>query len=181
MTYDSRSGMHVPSVDVDVRRRAELLQDLGLDVESDPELDVIATELGQASGQPWAMVNFITDRQRFPGLYSAQDAPPVDRSMPLDYGYCPEVLHRPVALILPSLFAHPRFKSNVVVDLLRVHTYAGAPLIHIGLRICFGSVCFIGPEPMDQSTGQRSLMLANAVRDKALAVIDRRAHERGLL
>ncbi|WP_435124420.1 GAF domain-containing protein [Actinacidiphila sp. bgisy144] len=181
-TYDPASGLRVPTRDDDLERRTSLLHELGLlDVESDSELDEIAGFLGEAAGQPWAMVNFITDQQRFPGLYVAPDALPVARSMPLTHGYCPDVLHRPVAMVLPHLHSHPRLKSNPVVDGLGVLTYSGAPLIHHQLGLCFGTVCFIGDAPMDQSTGQRSLAQVNAARDEALAVIDRRARERGLL
>ncbi|WNI19964.1 GAF domain-containing protein [Actinacidiphila sp. ITFR-21] len=174
--FDTESGLHVTAPDHDLRERTELLKQLRLDDEAIPELDAIAKELGEAAGQPWAMVNFITDQQHFAGLYVAPGAQPVGRSMVRAHGYCPDVLDRPVALILPDVCSHPRFKSNQVVDYLGVRTYAGAPLIHnaTGITITLGTVCFIGPEPLPQETGQANRALVNAARDTVMNTIRNR-------
>lgn len=173
-TFDLESGLYLPTSDPDLSRRTALLHRLGLDEESDPDLDGLALELGERAEQPWAMVNFITDQQRFVGLYVAPGAAPVDRTMVPEHGYCPDVLHRPVAMILPDVCSHPRFQSNQVVDLLGVRTYSGAPLIYqeAGQRpLPLGTVCFIGPTAMPQETGQASRSLVKGIRDRAMGLI----------
>ncbi|WP_225850126.1 GAF domain-containing protein [Streptomyces sp. HPF1205] len=176
--FDPASGLRVASPDPDLQPRTALLHDLGLDAEAVPELDAIARTLGEQAGQPWAMINFITDRQRFAGLYVAPGAPIVERSMAREHGYCPDVLHRPVALILPDVCSHPRFQSNEVVDALGVRTYSGAPLIHNETGITLGTVCFIGPKALPQNTGQASRALINATRDQVMNTIRARAADR---
>ncbi|WUH90287.1 GAF domain-containing protein [Streptomyces sp. NBC_00433] len=175
--FDPSSGLHVTAPDPDQHHRSAVLRDLGLDAESVPELDAIARALGEAAGQPWAMVNFITDQQRFAGLFVAPGAPPVARTMSREHGYCPDVLDRPVALILPDVCSHPRFRSNQVVDRLGVRTYCGAPLIHNESGVTLGTVCFIGPEALPQETGQTNRALINATRDQVMGVIRARAAE----
>jgi hypothetical protein len=82
-------------------------------------------------------------------------------------------MNRPVALILPDVCAHPRFQSNPVVDSLGVRTYCGAPLIHHAgdSTITLGTVCFIGPEPLPQDTGQPNRQLINQARNRAMEII----------
>lgn len=181
-TFDPETGLHLPTPDPDLARRATVLHQLGLGIDADPELDEIATTLGEKADQPWAMVNFHTaDGQHFAGLYVAPGAPPVSRTMARDHGYCPDVVHRPVAMILPDVCAHPRFKSNVVVDQLGVRTYSGSPLKVPELDISLGTVCFIGPERLPKTTGQASLLLVNAIRDEVVGIIRDRARATGLI
>ncbi|GHE11979.1 GAF domain-containing protein [Streptomyces alanosinicus] len=158
--------------------RFQLLQHLGLD-RIDPQLDELATALAAEAGAPYAIVNAfnpVTGRQEFVGLsaHPGGDLPQVERSMAPDWGYCPEVAHRTKALVLPNVCAKPRFAVNPVVDQLGIRTYAGAPLIHdpdgTGGDV-FGTVCFIGLEAMDQSTGQASLALIKQYRDRVLQLV----------
>ncbi|MFD0427524.1 GAF domain-containing protein [Streptomyces zhihengii] len=74
--------------------------------------------------------------------------------MPLDHGFCPEVVDRRKALVLPDVFSSPRFAGNTVVDLIGIRTYAGAPLVHGDTVL--GTVCFVGPVERDLSTGRDS-------------------------
>ncbi|MER0477283.1 GAF domain-containing protein [Streptomyces sp. Edi2] len=169
---------HTPAADA----RSQLLQRLGLD-RVDPQLDAIATELAAAAGVPYAIVNAFdpaTGRQEFVGLSSppSNGLPQVERSMAPDWGYCPEVARRTTALVLPNVYAKPRFSVNPVVDHLGIETYAGAPLIHdpdgTGGDV-FGTVCFVGLEVKDQSTGQASLALIKRYRDRVQRLVYERA------
>lgn len=162
--------------------RLQLLQHLGLD-RIDPELDALATDLAAKAGAPYAIVNAFnpaTDRQEFVGLsaHPGGGLPHVERSMAPDWGYCPEVARRTNALVLPNVYAKPRFAVNPVVEQLGIRTYAGAPLIHdpdgTGGDV-FGTVCFVGREVMDQSTGQASLALIKQYRDRVLQLVYERA------
>lgn len=125
------------------------------------ELDGFATQLAQEAKAPYAMVNiFGTVQQQFLGLHTpgaGSDLPPVGRNMPLHHGFCPEVVQRKKALVLPDVFASPRFSGNAVVDLIGIRTYAGAPLLHGDTVL--GTVCFVGPDQRDLSTGRQSLAL----------------------
>jgi len=177
-TFNPDSGLYETLPDEDLDRRAAFLQQLGLAVEADPVMDGIARELGEASRQPWAMVNFITGEQHFVGLYVAPGAPPVARSMVREHGYCPDLLDRPVALVLPDVCMSSRFQSNEVVDSLGVRTYSGAPLIHHQSGLTLGTVCFIGPEAMPESTGSTNCVLVKAARDQVMDVIHAREANR---
>jgi hypothetical protein len=178
MIFDLDSGLYLPTSDPDLDRRTAFLRRLGLHEEATPELDRLAVELGERAEQPWAMVNFITTQQDFAGLYVAPGQKPVERSMAAEHGYCPELLDRNVALILPDVCSHPRFQSNAVVDLLGVRTYSGAPMIFREAgkeNLWLGSTCFIGPKKMPQETGQASRSLVKSIRDKAMKLIYDRA------
>ncbi|GAA3711250.1 GAF domain-containing protein [Streptomyces sp. NEAU-PBA10] len=163
--------------------RIHLLSQLGMD-HPDPQLDALATELAAEAGAPYAIVNAFnpaTGRQEFVGLSAppANGLPQVERSMAPDWGYCPEVARRTTALVLPDVFAKPRFAVNPVVDQLGIRTYAGAPLIHThpdgsGGEV-FGTVCFVGLERMDRSTGQASLALIKQYRDRVQQLVYQRS------
>ncbi|MFI5822852.1 GAF domain-containing protein [Streptomyces rishiriensis] len=156
-----------------------LLRSLGLGA-PDPEFDLIAKELAEAAGVPYAMVNLfhpITGEQLFVGLETPTDAalPAVGRNMPGNHGFCPEVVRRRKALVLPDVFAHPRFAGNPVVDRIGIRTYAGAPLIHEPSDTVIGTVCFVGTSALPLSTGKHSLELIKERRDELMDLVMRRA------
>ncbi|MFF4755283.1 GAF domain-containing protein [Streptomyces sp. NPDC002514] len=142
----------------------------------EPELDAFATQLAQEADVPYAMVNIFGDQQYFFGLHTPgedSELPAVGRSMPLDHGFCPEVVDRKKALVLPDVFSSPRFAGNTVVDLIGIRTYAGAPLLHSGMVL--GTVCFVGPVERDLSTGRDSLALIKRHRDGVMDFLCQRA------
>ncbi|MGW3930864.1 GAF domain-containing protein [Streptomyces microflavus] len=142
----------------------------------EPELDAFAAQLAQEAGVPYAMVNIFGDQQQFFGLHTPGDdseLPTVGRSMPVDHGFCPEVVDRRKALVLPDVFSSPRFAGNTVVDLIGIRTYAGAPLLHGDTVL--GTVCFVGPVERDLSTGRDSLALIKQRRDDVMNFLYQRA------
>ena len=166
MTYDTEAGLHLPAPDIHLTQREERLRELGLGEVPDSEFDAFATRLAEAAGAPYAMVNFITGHQFFAGLHvpsrsrtdtANPEAPDVGRTMARDHGYCPDVLSRRRALVLPDVYAYPRFASNEVVDLIGIRTYAGAPLIDERTDTVLGTVCFVGTEPRAKETGRETL------------------------
>lgn len=155
--------------------RADLQRALGL-TGPDAELDAFASRLAQAARVPYAMVNIFGAEQQFFGLATPgedSELPTVGRSMSLDHGFCPDVVVKKKALILPDVFASPRFAGNEVVDLINIRTYGGAPLMHEGIAL--GTVCFVGPVEKPLSTGQGSLQLVKQCRDEVMAFLYRRA------
>ncbi|MFF5264638.1 GAF domain-containing protein [Actinomadura viridis] len=173
MRFDT--GLHLPAPDPQLDQRKGLLAELGLDkLTPDEQFDTFATELAHLFRLPYAMVNLITTEQTFVGLHtpSGQGLPAVGRTMPRDHGYCPEVLERGRALILPDVYASPRFAGNAVVDQLGIRTYAGAPLIHQG--VVLGTVCVVGTAPRRRETGQESLARINAQRDRFMELLRQR-------
>jgi GAF domain-containing protein len=188
-TFDPASGLHLPHADTELPQRMKRLHELGLGTE-DPDFDRYAADLArEASGpyaEPYAMVNLITDKQHFAGLHipsssgntTSLNAPPpapVGRSMPLDHGFCPDVLHRRKPLVLPDVYASPRFASNQVVDQIGIRTYAGAPLIDETTGITLGTVCFVGTEQRPREAGRDAWDLIRAHRDRVMQHIYRRA------
>lgn len=173
MTYPASAPQpQIPSTGQ--TERAEVLRALGL-TSPDPELDAFACRLAQDAGVPYAMVNIFGDEQQFFGLCTPGDdseLPTVGRSMSLDHGFCPEVVYKKKALVLPDVFASPRFAGNAVVDLIGIRTYAGAPLMHDDTVL--GTVCFVGPVEKPQSTGRPSLALIKERRDEVMDFLYRR-------
>lgn len=106
--FDAESSLYVPSADPGRAQRIKVLDDLGLGA-PDPEFDAFAAELAQEAGLPYGMVNLFKDRQLFAGLYCSPegDFPEVDRSMPLDHGYCPATIEREAPLVLPDVLDSP--------------------------------------------------------------------------
>lgn len=178
MTYDPESGLHLPSPDDQRERRLQLLDDLGFgDPDATVHFDAFATELARAAGEPYAMVNVFTDEQVFVGLHRPTDGdlPAVGRTMPRDHGWCPEVVERGTALVLPDVYAHPRFAGNPVVDKIGIRTYAGAPLIHQPTGTVLGTVCVVGPTERPRTSAQARLALLRERRDALMDLVQRQA------
>ncbi|MFB8352460.1 GAF domain-containing protein [Streptomyces niveus] len=186
MTYDTEAGLHLPAPDMELAHREARLRELGLGDMPDAEFDAFATQLAQAAGAPYAMVNFITGHQFFAGLHTPSATqsgpggpetggnPEVSRIMSRDHGYCPDVLNRRKALVLPDVYAYPRFASNEVVDLIGIRTYAGAPLIDERTDTVLGTVCFVGTDPRGKETGRDTLQLIKESRDQLMRLIYQR-------
>ena len=152
-------GQRIPSGpdDPDLRERLARLRALGIGEHPDREFDQVAADLADATGAPYAMVNFIgPTEQYFAGLFPASgevpeavsavlEAEKIGRTMPLDHGYCPHVVQRKRALPLEDVMDYPRFAGNPVVDKLDIRSYLGAPLIdHDG--VVLGTVCVVAKE-----------------------------------
>ncbi|MDL2078595.1 GAF domain-containing protein [Streptomyces sp. GXMU-J15] len=130
--------------------RARRLRSLGLGERADPALDAFADRLGDATGAPYAMVNFVDEhRQFFAGLrrpargtYRKGDgsSPEMGRVLPRDHGFCPHVVVRRKALVLEDVLDYPRFAGNPVVDEFGIRSYLGAPLID-STGMVLGTVC----------------------------------------
>ncbi|MFJ9420010.1 GAF domain-containing protein [Streptomyces sp. NPDC101227] len=176
MTFDSDSGLHLPTADDELDQRIDLLRQLGLG-DLDDEFDRFAAQLARDAGEPYAMVNLITHEQHFVGLHTppGSEFPVVGRTMPRDHGYCPDVIARRKALPLPDVCAHPRFAGNAVVDKIGIRTYFGAPLIHQPTGTVLGTVCFVGTTPRPLSTGQASLQLIKERANTLMDLIHQRA------
>ncbi|MFI1700374.1 GAF domain-containing protein [Streptomyces bobili] len=142
----------------------------------EPELDAFAAQLAQEAGVPYAMVNIFGAQQQFFGLHTPgedSELPTVGRAMPLDHGFCPEVVARKKALVLPDVFSSPRFAGNRVVDEIGIRTYAGVPLLHGDTVL--GTLCFVGPVERSLSTGRDSLALIKRRGSDVMEFLYRRA------
>lgn len=175
MIYDPASGLHLPVPDRDRDQRLQLLDNLGL-AEPEQQFDAFAEDLAAAFQTPYGFVNVFTDEQRFVGLHNppGDDLPTVDRTMPVDHGYCPEVVATRKTLALPDVYAHPRFASNPVVDRIGIRLYVGAPLIHQPTGIVLGTVCVVGPTQRPRSTAPHSQHLINQHRDAFMKAVYQR-------
>lgn len=176
MPYDLPSG----DDDAELQQRIQLLTDQGLG-EATEQFDAFAADLatafaaqlGAGAEVPYAMVNLVTHQQQyFVGLHCPDDKDQVGRTMSHDHGYCPEVVSRGKALVLPDVYAHPRFAANPVADKIGIRTYAGAPLIYDGALL--GTVCIVGTTRLPLSTGEpsRALIKDHAARLMSLIAND---------
>ncbi|MEU4820260.1 GAF domain-containing protein [Actinomadura sp. NPDC023710] len=170
-----------PDLDAEVQQRLRLLIDLGLG-EPTEQFDAcaaaLATEfaahLGGGAEVPYAMVNLVTSEQQFIGLHCPEGKPPVGRTMSRDHGFCPEVVQRRTALVLPDVYAHPRFAANAVVDQIGIRTYAGAPLIHRPTGVVLGTICVVGTIELPLVTGEPSRALIKDYAEQFMNLIDQR-------
>lgn len=156
--YDPTRQMLVTPDDPDAPARMERLRRIGVGNAPLEEFDGIARELAHALGAPYAMVNFIdTENQYFAGLFmpangqagmelGPEQAATDPRVMARDHGWCPNVVVRRKALVLPDVYAYRKFGSNPVINELGIRAYIGAPLIDWQSGIALGTVCAIAPE-----------------------------------
>ena len=190
MSYDQvyePSGHLLTPSDPDAPWRAARLRELGLGQGPDRELDEFARELAMAAQQlsgaetpPFAMVNFVTDRQCLGGLYNPPSNDPagaveLGREVPLDHGYCPHVVVRRKALVLDDVCDYPRFAGNPVVDKLGIRTYVGAPLID-RTGAALGTICVVDSEP--RPWGHPGL---DFIKERAAELMQRIRRREGLL
>jgi GAF domain-containing protein len=155
-------------------RRLARLNELDL-IRIDAEWDAFARRLAESARDlihttdtPVAMVNFVTDAtQFFAGLHAPAPAVPdsvvasgpgtggeLPRQMPLDYGGCPHVVSKGMALVLDDVCAWRGFWGNPVVDRYGVRSYNGAPL-RDRTGTVLGTICLIDPDvrPWTKSRG----------------------------
>ncbi|MFK0098996.1 GAF domain-containing protein [Streptomyces sp. NPDC091040] len=153
------------TLDAELAERYALLNRLGVPTTESEEFDELARAMAEAAGFLYGFVNLFLAQQTFVGLH--QPAPGsgyaiVGRTMSLDHGWCPEVMHRKKALPLPDVHASPRFSGNAVVDAVGIRSYFGAPLIHES-GVVLGTVCVIDPDrrPLSAATRIRDIVIGN--------------------
>lgn len=181
MNYDMiDSRLLTAPYDPEVSQRLARLDELGLSGRPDPEFDEFATALAEAADAPYAMVNFVGERdQYFAGLHvpstakadalkaaqsSSRETP--SRTMSRDHGYCPHVVARRKALVLDDVCAYPRFAVNPVINSIGVRAYMGAPLID-RTGTALGTICVVSTEESDW--GRPGLEL---IKSMAATVVD---------
>lgn len=177
-----------PNSDGQAAARASRLMNLGIMEGPDPEFDEIAAKLAfgaqrltGAERPPFTMVNFrMSTRQYFTGLYVPEEARgehqqltrvQVGREMPLDWGGCPHVVQRRLALPLDDICDFPRFAGNPVVDHVGIRSYNGAPIID-RTGTLLGTVCIVDTEP--RRWGQPGLQLIKATAAELVAHLEAR-------
>ncbi|MGW1025695.1 GAF domain-containing protein [Streptomyces sp. NPDC002577] len=152
----SAAPLLLTPVDHEAPARMQRLRSLGLGEWPEPALDAFADRLAEVTGAPYAGVNFIDEnRQFFAGLHAPGcghgatgplGAPPANRYMVRDHGFCPHVIVRRKALVLEDVCDFPRFAGNPVVDEIGIRSYMGAPLID-RTGIALGTVSVVDTEP----------------------------------
>jgi len=180
------SGFAVALPDARAPQRVARLRDLGLYDTPEEEFDELATRLAQDAAAllgleyaPHAMVNWRTDQhQYFAGLHvstagaqgsDAADGPEMARTMPLDYGYCPEVVEIGLARVHDDVCAHPRFQANEVVDRLGIRSYGGAPVKDPRTGLILGTACFVDTEP--RKWGREAMKLVKNVAEELTEIV----------
>jgi hypothetical protein len=184
--FDADTGTHrLANLDAQTPDRLARVLELGVFSEPDPEFDRFAAALARDSGTPGAMsmVNFLGDRQYFPGLHvppstQSDDTVVMQRVMSLDHGWCPEVIDRGKALPLYDVCLSPRFRTNEVVDEFGIRTYMGAPLFDpLDPSFAIGTVCVIGKQKRPKADGPQMLAYIKDRAAQAQYLLDRRVHD----
>ncbi|MFX4292847.1 GAF domain-containing protein [Streptomyces bohaiensis] len=158
--YDPTSRLLLTPDDPHATARVGRLAELGLGRGAPGPLDVFdgfARRMATELAAPFAMVNFIDERQQFfaglhrprtagpgPAASPARDAPA--RAMPRGHGYCPHVVVRRAALVLEDVLDYPRFAGNPVVEEMGIRAYLGAPLLE-ATGPALGTVCVADTRP----------------------------------
>ncbi|WP_052850661.1 GAF domain-containing protein [Streptomyces avicenniae] len=162
MGFDPTGRLLLTPDDPDAPARAERLRELGVGGAPDPAFDAAARDLARLAGTPFALVNFIGEREQFfAGLYAAPGEG-TGRTMPRDRGFCPYVVVRRKALVLDDVGDYPRFAGNPLVDEEGIRSYLGAPLLDADGR-ALGTVCVLDrlPRPWGRA-GLESIKAAAA-------------------
>jgi GAF domain-containing protein len=191
MRFDAVEDRHLTAPhDPDVVQRMARLRALGIISRPDQEFDGFAAKLARLTGSPYAMVNFVGDREQyFAGLYTpsgsqtgaAMEAAQTSvhagpgRQMALDHGFCPHVVVRRKALVLDDVCDYPRFAGNPVVDKLGIRAYLGAPLMD-RTGIALGTVCVIDTEP--HGFGRQGLETIKSLASEIMTLIREREDQR---
>jgi GAF domain-containing protein len=191
MRYDTVEDRHLTAPhDPDVAERMARLRTLGIVSRPDPEFDEFAAKLARLTDSPYAMVNFVGDREQyFAGLYTpsgsmtgtaleaaqatANTGP--GRQMALDHGFCPHVVVRRKALVLDDVCDYPRFAGNPVVDKLGIRAYLGAPLID-RTGIALGTICVVDTQP--HSFGREGLETIKSMAAELMTLFHEREQQR---
>ncbi|MGW1066919.1 GAF domain-containing protein [Streptomyces aureus] len=177
--------------DKDAPARVRRLRLLGLGERSEPAFDAFADRLAHVAAAPYAMVNFIDERQQFFAGLHTPDGParsghaaPGDgsgfearRYMARDHGFCPHVVVRRKALVLEDVCDYPRFAGNPVVDAFGVRSYLGAPLLDRG-GIALGTICVVDVEP--RPWGRAGLETIKAMAAELAGQLERREEVHGI-
>lgn len=173
--------------DPEVQARMSRLRALGIGTEPDQEFDAFAAKLAQITGAPFAMVNFINDREQyFAGLFTPSSTQKgaalqaaqtsehagVGRTMGLDHGFCPHVVVRRKALVLDDVCDYPRFVGNPVIDKLGIRSYLGAPLIEPS-GTALGTICVV--DNRARSWGRPGLNTIKGLANELMEMLSRRA------
>ncbi|WP_019812841.1 GAF domain-containing protein [Saccharomonospora saliphila] len=173
-------------LDPEIEQRTDRLRMLDLGDRPVPEFDSVAARLAEMADAPYAMVNFISEKQQyFAGLYTpdtsnagaldaaqtaAQASP--GRVMARDHGYCPHVVVRRKALILGDVCDYPRFAGNPVVDEIGIRAYMGVPLIEEETGSALGTICAVASEP--RPWGRPELDALKSMATEVMRLIQRR-------
>ncbi|NJQ04217.1 GAF domain-containing protein [Streptomyces lonarensis] len=159
--YDPTSRLLLTPEDPHAAARVGRLAELGLGPGTRGPLDAFdgfARRMATALAAPYAMVNFIDERQQFfAGLHRPREGAPgaaaapaardaAVRTMPRGHGYCPHVVVRRAALVLEDVLDYPRFAGNPVVEEMGIRAYLGAPLLEAA-GPALGTVCVADTRP----------------------------------
>ncbi|MFE1600670.1 PAS domain-containing hybrid sensor histidine kinase/response regulator [Methylobacterium sp. ID0610] len=125
-----------------------------LDTPREPEFDDIAQMAAQACATPMAHINFIDDRRQWIKAAVGHEV----REMPLDLGFCTEVLGTADLLHLSDLDTDAERRGNALVTgVPHLRFYAGAPLITPdGCTI--GTLCVLDRVPRTLTEPQRFIL-----------------------
>lgn len=168
--------------DPELARRTERLRALGLASQPVPEFDAVASRLAEIAGAPYAMVNFISDREQYlAGLFEPHSGDASEmaasnasfgRTAPRDHGYCPHVVVRRKALILGDVCDYPRFAGNPIVDEIGIRAYMGVPLIDEEADLALGTICAVATDP--RPWGRTELYTLKGMADEVMQLIQNR-------
>jgi GAF domain-containing protein len=178
MIYDLSGHHPLTPADPEVPSRVARLHELGLGASPDARLDEFARRMGEVTGAPLAMVNFIHESHQYlGGLYTGATLPVAlqvglsGRTFTREHGYCPHVVVRRKALVLDDVCDYPRFAGNPVVDEIGIRSYLGAPLID-RTGVALGTVCVVDTEP--RPWGRPGLETIKALAAELVAQINTR-------
>ncbi|ACL55470.1 PAS domain S-box protein [Methylobacterium nodulans] len=129
-----------------------------LDTPREAEFDDIAQMAAQACGTPMAHINFIDAHRQWIKAAVGHDM----REMPLEFGFCTELLGSPDILLLSGLDADPGRSGNVLVaGAPHLRFYAGVPLVTPD-GYAIGTLCVLDRVPRTLTEPQRFILKALA-------------------
>ena len=128
--------------------RLQEIVDLGLlDEQPDPWLDEIARQTAERFGMPISLVSIILDgAQCFAASHGLEGWIEEVRGTPVEYSFCAFAVRSRDLFVVEDATAHELVRSNPVVTIDGVRSYAGVPLITSRGQV-LGTLCVVDTEP----------------------------------
>lgn len=144
----SWSGENWEPLSDDEPARLQEVVDLGLlGDQPDPILDEIARQTAERFGMPISLVSILLDgSQCFAASHGLQGWAEEAQGTPVEYSFCAFAVRSRDLFVVEDATAHALVRSNPVVTIDGIRSYAGAPLMTSRGQI-LGTLCVVGTEP----------------------------------
>lgn len=114
--------------------------------ETDDKIQNALADVAREMNLPIALVSIVLgEAQYFFGMHGVEGWLAEARGTPMEWSFCKYVVRSDETFVVEDATAHPMVRDNPLVDLERIHCYAGVPLRSSKGEV-LGSLCVIGDQ-----------------------------------